>query len=110
MVDHIFTLHAAIERHFANNSKLCIAFIDFKKAYDSINRIILWSRTIKAMYASIQVCVKSNSATELFSGFPHCFQGLKQKQIIQLVHFVTHKNKQKLEIHAVFEKVQSMIS
>ena len=68
-VDHIFTLHAAIERQFANNSKLYVAFIDFKKAYDSVNRNILWSvllrsgiqgkmlRTIKAYMALIVLSI-----------------------------------------------------
>ena len=97
-VDHIFTLYAAIERQFANNSKLYIAFIDFKKAYDSVNRNILWSvllrsgiqgkmlRTIKAMYASVQACVKCKTPQRIcrcfffffFFFFFHCLQVLKQ--------------------------------
>ena len=88
-VDHNFTLHAAIERQFANNSNVYVVFTDFKKAYDSVNRNILWSellrsgiqgkmlRTIKAMYAGVQACVKSNATTDL-SGFFHCLQSLKQ--------------------------------
>ena len=94
-VDHIFTLHAAIERQFANNSKLYVAFIDFKKAYDSVNRNILWSvlliqgkmlRNIKAMYAGVQACVKSKATTDL-SGFFHCLQGLKQGCIASPIFF-----------------------
>ena len=70
-IDHIFTSHAAIEKQFANNSKLYVEFLDFKKAYDTVNRNILWSvlfhsgiqgkmhRNLKVMYSSIQACVMS---------------------------------------------------
>ena len=110
-VDHIFTLHAAIERQFANNSKLYVAFIDFKKAYDSVNRNILWSvllrsgiqgkmlRTIKAMYASVQACVKSNATTDL-SVFFHCLQGLKQGCIASPILFSLLVNELANEIFA----------
>ena len=57
----------------ANNSKLFVAFIDFKKAYDTVTRNIMWSvlfhsgiqgnmpRNLKAMYSSVQACVMSKS-------------------------------------------------
>ena len=81
-IDHIFTLHAAIEKQFANNLKLYVAFVDFKKAYDNVNRNILWSvlfhsviqgkmlRNLKAMYRSVQA-----------------FQGLKQGSVASPVLF-----------------------
>ena len=109
--DHIFTLHAAIERQFANNSKLYVAFIDFKKAYDFFNRNILWSvqlrsgiqgkmlRTIKAMYASVHACVKSNASTDL-SGFFHCLQCLKQGCIASPILFSLLVNELVNEIFA----------
>ena len=95
-IDHIFTLHAAIEKQFANNSKLYVAFIDFKKAYDAVNRNIWWSvlfhcgiqgkmlRNLKAMYCSVQACVVSKSEV---SGYFECFQGLKQGCVASPVLF-----------------------
>ena len=95
-VDHIFTLHAAIEKQFANNSKLYVTFVDFKKAYDAVNRNILWSvlfhsgiqgkmlRNLKAMYRSVQACVMSKSEV---SGYFECFQGLKQGCVASPVLF-----------------------
>ena len=91
---------------------MAIAFIDFKKAYDSVNRHIVWLvllrsgilgemlrtikarsgilgemlRAIKPMYASVQACVKSNAITEL-SGFFHCLQDLKQGCIASPILF-----------------------
>ena len=41
-IDHMFTLYAATEKHLLKNTKLYVAFIDFKKAYDTVNRDILW--------------------------------------------------------------------
>ena len=64
-----------------------MAFIDFKKVYDTVNRNILWSvlfhsgiqgkmlRNLKAMYRSVQARVMSKS--EVF-GYFECCQGLKQ--------------------------------
>ena len=73
-----------------------MAFIDFKKAYDPVNRNILWSvlfhcgiqgkmpRNLKAMYSSVQACVMSRS--EVF-GYFECFRGLKQGCVASPVLF-----------------------
>lgn len=86
-IDHIFTLHAFIEKHLLKHTKLFVAFIDFKKAYDTVNRTVLWSvlircgvqgrmlRMVRALYSTVQACVLSNSGQ---TDFFHCLQGLKQ--------------------------------
>ena len=43
----MFTLLACVQKQFAANRKLCVAFIDFEKAFDSINRIFLWLILLK---------------------------------------------------------------
>ena len=48
--DHIFTLLACVQRQFNLNRKLYVAFIDFQKAFDSINRNLLWPILIKKWY------------------------------------------------------------
>ena len=107
-IDHIFTLHAAVEKQLANKSKLCVAFIVFKKAYDTVNRNILWSvllesgiqgrmlRTLKAMYNSVQACVLSNSEVSCFLG---CFQGLKQGCVASPVLFSLLKDELANEVY-----------
>ena len=40
-VDHMFILMAMIQKQFALNRKLYVAFIDFEKAFDSILRKLL---------------------------------------------------------------------
>ena len=78
------------------NTKLYVAFIDFKKAYDTVNRAILWMvlyrsgvrgnmlRMIKGIYATVGACVMSKSG---FNDFFECFPGLKQGCILSPVLF-----------------------
>ena len=42
-IDHIFTLFALIKKQLSNNQKLYVAFIDFQKAFDLVDRNLLWS-------------------------------------------------------------------
>ena len=76
--DHIFTLHAIIEKQFSRNAKLYVAF---DKAFDTVSHTMMWlvlSRTgIQGkMYASIKACVRC-SGSEL-SDYFECLQGLEQ--------------------------------
>jgi hypothetical protein len=90
-VDHIFTLSAMIQKQLSSkapNNKLYAAFIDFRKAYDSINRTLLWNSVFQSgvrgkmfdllrnMYSRVQACVRCGvgNNTEYFE----CLQGLKQ--------------------------------
>ena len=100
-IGHILTLHAAIEKQLANKAKLYVAFTDFKIAYDTVNRHILWSvlfqsgiqgrmlRTLKAMYNFVQACVMCNSEVTGFLKIKKkkCFQGLKQGCVASPVLF-----------------------
>lgn len=71
-VDNIFILHILSEYCKIKKSKLFCAFIDFKKAFDSVWRAGLWSKItkynidgklfniIKNMYSDIKSCVSVN--------------------------------------------------
>ena len=71
--DHMFTLLALIQKQFSLNHKMYVAFIDFEKAFDFINRKLLWPillkngikgklyRCIKSMYNSVKVRVRCGS-------------------------------------------------
>ena len=90
-VDHIFVMISMVEKALAKSKgKLYVAFVDFRKAYDSVNRNILWDilrragaggkmlRALRAMYNSVvaSVRVEVDCTTEEFS----CPVGLKQEK------------------------------
>jgi len=77
--DHILSLNTIIDTRKKNRLSTYCAFIDFKKAYDSINRHLLWKRlydvgvcgkmlsAVKSLYSSVMSCVRVNSfKTEWF--------------------------------------------
>ena len=60
-IDHTFTLLACVRKQFAANQKLCVAFIDFEKAFDSSNINLLWPILLNSgikgkLFRCIKVC------------------------------------------------------
>ena len=45
-IDHIFTLYAIINIYLSHGKKLYCAFIDYRKAFDFVDRVSLWSKLI----------------------------------------------------------------
>ena len=86
-LDNIFVLHVLIQLYLYNNKKLYCAFIDFKKAFDTVWRVGLWKKLINCnvtgkilkvifnMYGNIKSCVKKGSN---FSDFFPCDVGVRQ--------------------------------
>ena len=71
--DHIFNLKCLIDLYLHRNKSLYCAFIDYRKAFDSINRIALWHKLLQncidgnmfniihAMYENAKSCVRKGS-------------------------------------------------
>ena len=71
--DHVLSLNNIIDSRKKNRLSTYCAFIDFKKAYDTITRDTLWNRlsdigvcgkmltAVKSLYASVMSCVRVNS-------------------------------------------------
>ena len=70
-IDHIYTLLSVIQKSLAQKkSKVYIAFIDYLKAFDSVDRDKLWEcmvkkglstkmlRILKSMYENVSCCVR----------------------------------------------------
>ena len=88
-LDHIFSLIAMIRSSIngKGKGKLYVAFIDYMKAFDKVNRESLWHvlqklqtstkmiNMLKSMYSSVQACVRWGA---LYSEFFYCPGGLKQ--------------------------------
>ena len=73
-IDHIFNLKCLVDLYLHRKKKqLFCAFIDYRKAFDSVNRIALWQkliqqningkmlRVIHSMYNNAKSCVRQNS-------------------------------------------------
>ena len=85
--DHIFVMNTLIDLYFKKKKKLYCAFIDFKKAFDSINRNALYLKlleqdingnfltSITSMFNSAKSQVKYKG--ELSLSFP-CLTGVRQ--------------------------------
>ena len=68
--DNAFILNHLIDKYTHRKSPLYMAFIDFRKAYDSVDRSVLWAalaehglhgpvlETLKAMYADVRMVVR----------------------------------------------------
>ena len=88
-VDHIFTLTSVITKKLNSRrgGKVYVAFVDYKKAFDTVNREALWDvlqklktsskmiRILKTMYNSVKSCVRWGAN---LSQFFECPQGVKQ--------------------------------
>lgn len=82
-VDNCFILRAVAERARARGVKLYCCAVDFEKAFDSVDRPLLWAalrrsgiggtmlQAIQAMYADVPVCVRTAE------GLSGCFQSVQ---------------------------------
>ena len=75
---HVFALHCLIDVYLQRKRRLFCAFIDYKKAFDSVQRGLLWGkllssgvngkvlRVIRDMYAKAKSCVKTRHGLSQF--------------------------------------------
>jgi hypothetical protein len=106
-IDNIFVLMACVQKQFALNRKLYVAFIDFEKAFDSINRNLLWPildkngikgklfRCIKSMYSNVKARVRSGAK---LTPYINCSAGVKQGDNCSPVLFSLFINELAIEI------------
>ena len=45
-IDHVFVLHVVIELYKSVHKRIYCAFIDYRKAFDSIDRSIIWQKLL----------------------------------------------------------------
>jgi hypothetical protein len=87
-VDNAFVLRSIIERYIhRKRGKLYVAFVDFQKCFDTIDRSLLWQTlrnsgvkgrlfyALQSMYTSVKACIRCNNER---SQYMNCTIGLKQ--------------------------------
>ena len=86
-VDHISNLKALIDLFLFRHKRLYVCFVDFKKAFDNVNKLNLWQKLIscnitgkilpiiKNMYNKSKSCVSTNGTKS--TNFP-CQMGVRQ--------------------------------
>ena len=85
-IDHFFTLVNVIHNRLMGNKSSFVAFIDLRKAYDSVNRELLRKKfqrigisrkmiiMIKNLYDGVSCCVKLDNShlSDYFLNYPGC--------------------------------------
>lgn len=97
-IDHIFSLFSMIQRYLLRNKKLYVAFIDFRKAFDSVSHIKLWPilqktgisgkilSTIQSIYKIVKARIRNACTGRLTETFV-CSKGLKQGEVTSPIIF-----------------------
>ena len=100
-MDHAFVLNEIINLYLHKKERLYCCFIDYQKAFDTINRNLLWSkiiengingkilRVIQNMYKSAKSYVKQQS---MISGIFACNMGVRQGENLSPLLFALFLN------------------
>ena len=107
-LDHIFSLHCIIDLFLEKKKRLFCAFVDYRKAFDMIDRTSLWQKllklnikgkvlsVIKNAYKGAKSCVKlSTNMSEYF----RCDMGVRQGENLSPLLFAIYLN----DLEAYFE-------
>ena len=101
--DAIFILHALIQKILSRNMKIWCIFIDYERAFDTVNRNILWEKLmetgisckiiemLKSMYKNIKSSVRLSNNSEL-SDFFDVSLGVKQGEPLSPLLFILFIN------------------
>ena len=99
--DHIFTLKCIIDIYLQSKKRVYCAFVDYKKAFDLVNRSALWSKVISScingklmnvifnLYKNAKSCVKVNDNT---SPLFNCNVGVRQGENLSPLLFAIFLN------------------
>jgi hypothetical protein len=112
-MDNVFVLFAIVQKYLLRRSgKVYICFVDFKKAFDTVDRAILWSvlkesgvgvrilRMLKGMYKTVRSCVRcTDKLTEHFD----CPNGVRQGCVLSptLFSFLVNELAKEVREHGV---------
>ena len=113
-VDCIFTLHSIISKTLDAKEKLYCVFVDYEKAFDKVDRSLLWHKLIKekvssklvkalsSMYTVVKSCIRFQSSR---SRFFSSHIGLKQGDPSSPLMFMMFINDIAQNMHANFDEI-----
>ena len=100
-LDHIFSLHCIIELALSQKKRVYCAFIDYRKAFDTVNRSYLWLKLLKHnikgkvltviqnLYNAAKSCVRqAGNCSEYFD----CNIGVRQGENLSPLLFAIYLN------------------
>ena len=100
-LDHAFVLNELINLYLHENKRLYCCFIDYQKAFDTIERSALWSkviangingkilRIVHNMYQTAKSCIKQET---MRSGLFACNMGVRQGENLSPLLFALFLN------------------
>ena len=95
-IDHAFVLHLVIELYQSVRNRVFCAFIDYRKAFDSIDRSLLWQKLlsyningkvlniIRQIYSKAKSCIRKDN---MISDYFMCNVGVRQGDNLSQVLF-----------------------
>ena len=107
-IDHLATLTNILETRKLQRKKTFVAYIDFSKAYDRVNRVLLWKKLenigvtghmlncIKGIYSNVSSSVKLSHS--VFTDWFSVGTGLRQGCILSPICFNLYINDMAMEI------------
>ena len=100
-IDHVFVLHLVIELYQSVRKRVFCAFIDYQKAFDSVDRSLLWQKllsyningklltVIRQMYNRAKSCIKKDN---MISEYFLCNIGVRQGDTLSPLLFALFIN------------------
>ena len=100
-IDHIFALHAIINMYLQDGKRIYCAFIDYKKAFDFVDRVSLWNKLLSMgvngkllllihnLYKHAKSCIKMDGK---ISEYFNCNVGVRQGENLSPLLFAIFLN------------------
>jgi hypothetical protein len=101
-MDHVFTLQSLLELYLSKKKRLYCCFVDYKKAFDLVDRVILWRKLISCdingkmfrvifnLYKGAKSCVSGKN--NVLSNFFSCLIGVRQGENLSPLLFAIFLN------------------
>ena len=114
-VGHAFLLNSIIELYKSLNKRLYCAFIDYKKAFDLVDRSSLWQkllnekfdgkfiRVVYSLYSKAKSCVKNGGE---ISDFFNCEVGVRQGENLSPLLFAIYLNDFKKHLASQYDGLE----